>query len=71
MKPEQVNRAIEHFFGIKNSNIAINGLTTGDFAVVKKKVDFLGTNDIDEITQMLNDEVKVKKSPNLKNAVGF
>lgn len=71
MKPEQVNRAIEHFFGIKNSSIAINGLTTGDFAVVKKKVDFLGTNDIDEITQMLNDEVKVKKSPNLKTTVGF
>lgn len=71
MKPEQVNRAIEHFFGIKNSSIAINGLTTGDFAVVKKKVVFLGTTDIDEITQMLNDEVKVKKSPNLKNAVGF
>ena len=71
MKPEQVNHAIEHFFGIKNANVDIKGLTTGDFAVVKKKVDFLGTNDIDEITQMLYDEVKVKKSPNLKTAVGF
>lgn len=71
MKPEQVNKAIEHFFGIKNSSIDIKGLTTGDFATVKKKVDFLGMPDINELEKMLADEVKVKKSPNLKNTVGF
>lgn len=68
---EQVNQSIEHFFGIKNANVCINGLTTGDFATVKKKTNFLGTKDINEIVKMLNDEVKVKKSKSLKNAVGF
>ena len=71
LKPEQVSSAIEHFFGIKNANVNIKGLTAGDFATVKKKIDFLGTTDIDEITKMLMDEVKVKKSPELQNAVGF
>ena len=71
LKPEQVNSAIEHFFGIKNTNVNIKGLTAGDFATVKKKTDFLGTTDIDEITKMLMDEVKIKKSPELQNTVGF
>lgn len=71
MKSEQVNSAIEHFFGIKDANVNIKGLTAGDFATVKKKTDFLGTTDINEITQMLNAEVKVKKSSELKSSVGF
>lgn len=68
---EQVNSAIEHFFGIRDANVNIKGLTAGDFATVKKKTDFLGFKDINEITKMLNDEVKVKKSPELQNSVGF
>ena len=71
MTQSQVNRAIEKFFNIKSANLMLNGLTTGDFAVVKKKVDFLGITSLDEIEKMLNDEVKVKKSPNLKSSVGF
>ena len=71
MTGEQVNSAIEHFFGIKDSDVNINGLTAGDFATVKKKIDFLGTKDLSEIIKMLNDEVKVKKSKELKNTVGF
>ena len=67
----QVNQAIKHFFDIKDSEVNIKGLTAGDFATVKKKVDFLGVNDLDEITKMLQDEVKVKKSKELKNSVGF
>lgn len=67
----QVNQAIEHFFDIKNSGVNIKGLTAGDFATVKKKVDFLGVKDLDEITKMLQDEVKVKKSKELKNTIGF
>ena len=67
----QVNLAVEHFFGIKESNLNIKGLTAGDFATVKKKTDFLGFKDIDEIAKMLNDEVKVKKSSALQNSVGF
>ena len=67
----QVNQAIEHFFNIKDSGINIKGLTAGDFATVKKKTDFLGVTDLDEITKMLQEEVKVKKSKELKNAIGF
>ena len=71
LNPEQVNMAVEHFFGISNANVNIKGLTTGDFATVKKKLDFLGCHDIKEIEKMLNDEVKVKKSPILQNTIGF
>ena len=68
---KQANIAMDYFFGIKNSNLQLKGLTSGDFATVKKKVDFLGTTDIDEITKMLSEEVKVKKSSELKNTIGF
>ena len=68
---EQVNKAIEHFFGIKDAGINIKGLTAGDFATVKKKTDFLNITNLDEITKMLNEEVKVKKSKELKNSIGF
>ena len=71
MTNEQVNHAIEHFFRIQDANVNIKGLTAGDFATVKKKIDFLGIKDLDEITKMLNDEVKVKKSNELKNSIGF
>lgn len=67
----QANQAIEHFFGIKNANVNLKGLTAGDFATVKKKTDFLGVKDLDEITKMLNDEVKLKKSKDLQNTIGF
>ncbi len=71
MSDLQVNAAIEHFFGIENAGVSIKGLTAGDFATVKKKVDFLGITDLAEITKMLGDEVKIKKSKTLQNAVGF
>lgn len=71
LNPEQVNQAIEHFFGIKDVNTNIKGLTAGDFATVKKKTDFLGINDLNEIVAMLQDEVKVKKSKTLQNTIGF
>lgn len=71
MKPEQVNLAMEHFFNIKNSDLSIKGLTAGDFATVKKKADFLGITDIKEITKMLEEEVKIKRSKTLQNSVGF
>ena len=71
MTNEQVNSAIEHFFGLKDVDVNIKGLTAGDFATVKKKTDFLGIKDIDEIIKMLNEEVKVKKSKELASSVGF
>ena len=78
MTNNQVNKAMEHFFGgIKEINkdgikIDIKGLTVGDFATVKKKAEFLNISDISEIIRMLNEEVKIKKIPELnKNAIGF
>ena len=73
LSPDKVSNAIEHFFGIstEGKNINIKGLTAGDFATVKKKTDFLGTTDLEEITKMLQKEVKVKKSKELKNNIGF
>ena len=73
MTTEQVKLGFKHFFnkdvGIDFANI--KGLTAGDFATVKKKIDFLGTDDIRELKQMLEDEVKVKKSKELANSIGF
>ena len=68
---EQVNEAIKHFFNIENPDINIKGLTAGDFATVKKKADFLGISDINEITNMLYEEVKLKQSKELKSRIGF
>lgn len=62
---------MDYFFGIKNSNLQLKGLTSGDFATVKKKVDFWGTTDIDEITKMLSEEVKVKNHLNSKTQSDF
>ena len=78
MTNQQVSKAMEHFFrGVKginkeNINVNIKGLTVGDFATVKKKADLLNISDISEIIRMLNEEVKIKKIPELnKNAIGF
>ena len=71
MKKSQVNNAFEYFFGIKNANVNIKGLTAGDFATVKKKADFLCIRDLQELVNMLCDEVKVKKSKVLQNNIGF
>lgn len=71
MKKEQVDKAFEHFFGIKDAEVNIKGLTAGDFSTVKKKADFLGITSKEELAKMLEDEVKIKKSTTLKNVVGF
>ncbi len=71
MTETQVNKAIEHFFKIKNADIKLHGLTAGDFATVKKKADFMNITDLKELTKMLQDEIKVKKSSELKSAIGF
>ena len=66
-----MNCAIEHFWGIKNTQVDIKGLTAGDFATVKKKTDILGIENLNEILKMLEEEVKIKKSEELKQAIGF
>ena len=64
MTNEQDKIGFKHFFDKDvDADIAnIKGLTAGDFATVKKKIKFLGTDDVYELKQMLEDEVKVKKS---------
>ena len=78
MTNQQVNKAMEHFFfflkGINKDGIKVDikGLTVGDFATVKKKAEFLNISDVSEIIRMLNEEVKIKKIPELnKNIIGF
>ncbi len=72
MTNEQANKAMEHFFGIKDANLNIKGLTAGDFATVKKKAEFLNITDAKELAKMLKEEVQIKKIPELnKNTIGF
>lgn len=70
LNKKQVKIAMNHFFNI-DSDFFINGLASGDFATVKKKVDFLNIADEKEIVKMLEEEVKIKKSSELKNTIGF
>ncbi len=73
MTAKQVQLGFKHFFNkevpIELANI--KGLTAGDFATVKKKIVFLGTDDVYELKHMLEEEVKVKKSKELSSTVGF
>ena len=72
MTNEQANKAMEHFFRIKEVDLNIKGLTAGDFATAKKKADFLNITDSKELTKMLKEEVQIKKIPELnKNTIGF
>lgn len=72
MTNEQANKAMEYFFGIKDANLNIKGLTAGDFSTVKKKAEFLNITDLTELTKMLKEEVQIKKIPELnKNTIGF
>ncbi|MBS5801503.1 MAG: hypothetical protein KIC80_00620 [Brachyspira sp.] len=61
----------DDFFGIKNANVNIKGLTAGDFATVKKKADFLCVAGVTELSKMLQDEVKLKKFKELQDMIGF
>lgn len=70
MKPEQVKKALKHFFNIEN-DWTMNGLTPGDFANVKKQTDFLDIKDEKEIIKMLKKEVEIKKDKNITSSVGF
>ena len=71
MDKEQVKKALKHFFNITDSDIYIKGLTCGDFANVKKRTDFLSITETKEIIKMLQEEVKIKKSKELQNQIGF
>ncbi len=74
LDPNGLCAAFEHFFGIKISQEMAQSLrfvTPGDFAVVKKKAEYLGREQTAEaIIELLHDEVKAK-SVDLRKKVGF
>ena len=71
----KINSTVQQKTGLnlafKNTNVKIKGLTAGDFATVKKKNEFLDINTPEDIINMLQEEVKVKRSETLKNTIGF
>lgn len=70
MKPEQVKKALKHFFNLE-SDFFIKGLTPGDCANVRKQTTFLNITDEKEIIKMLQEEVKGKLDKELQNTIGF
>lgn len=70
---EQIKIAFKHFFKI-NANeeiINIKGLTTSDMNNVMHKAQFLNIENINEISNMLQEEVSLKKADELKLNIGF
>lgn len=73
LKKEQVENIFNKFFGLKapENLLNISGLTPGDFSNVYKRVEFLGISDVDEISNMLIEEVKLKKGTKYNEKLGF
>lgn len=70
MTSEQVTKAFEYFFGIKNVHLNSNTLAPGDFVVVKEKAEIMDClNNKDELIKMLDLE-QVNKTP-IANRIGF
>lgn len=70
---EQIKIAFKHFFKINASEEIINikGLTTSDMNNVMQKAQFLNIENINEISNMLQEEVSLKKADELKLNIGF
>ena len=70
MTSEQVTKAFEYFFGIKNVHLNSNTLAPGDFVVVKEKAEIMDClNNKDELIKMFDLE-QVNKTP-IANRIGF
>ncbi len=71
MTKEQVKLAFKHFFNI-DTDYYIKGLCCGDCANVAKKCEYLNITDFKTISKMLQEEIDLKKIPELKkNTIGF
>jgi len=74
MSPEQVELAFRYFFGLhlgRELAANLNGLTPGDFAVVRKKAEILGSRDnVGQIMEWLRCEV-VAKNEKSGSCLGF
>lgn len=73
LTPKQIELAFRRFFGqVAPTNVLrIECLTPGDFAVVKKKVEYLGGADASEIARMLEMETSVKPCRQNSRRLGF
>lgn len=73
LKREQIASAFSRFFGqdAPLETLALDYLTPGDFAVVKKKVDYIGGASIEEIGHMLYQETLAKPVRLNSRRVGF
>jgi len=73
LTPEQTIIAFEHFFKLDIPPVkstSLHCLTPGDFAVVRKKLEYLNINDSKRIIEMLHQEIESKNEP-AKPAIGF
>ena len=73
LTPAQIESAFLRFFGqaAPTHAMQIECLTPGDFAVVKKKVEYLGGADASEIARMLDMETSVKPCRPKSHRLGF
>ena len=72
--PRQAELAFEHFFGhpLPQQGRAIQQLTPGDFAVVRRKAEVLGVlNKASELLELLREEVREKETDTTRRVVGF
>ena len=73
LKKDQVASAFHCFFGQEcpGNTLALDSLTPGDFAVVKKKMEYFGGASAEEIGQMLELEMLAKPGRLNSRRVGF
>ena len=73
LTPKQIELAFRRFFGemAPTTALKIDCLTPGDFAVVKKKIEYLGGVDASEIARMLAMETAVKPCRQNSHRLGF
>ena len=73
LRNEQMMAAFQRFFGVEAPQAAITcaNLTPGDFAVVKKKCEYLGVVEATDICWMLRQETQGKQARVSSGAIGF
>ena len=73
LKKDQVASAFHCFFGQEcpGNTLALDSFTPGDFAVVKKKMEYFGGASAEEIGQMLELEMLAKPGRLNSRRVGF
>lgn len=77
LTPEQITYAFYHNFNRQPPEelLKIGGITNGDFAIVKKKAQILGTmDDVQELCEMLKSEVSVKTTGHveyIENSINY